>query len=1043
MKYKLILLGLMILYCSDVFAQNKIVEYEYWLNDAYQSKVTKSITPIATLDLDTDIDLPNAKIGFNLLNIRFKDSEGRYSVTNSKFFFFGGKSESQSNNITEIEYWIDDNYLNKKSISVKDGDDISELLDVSELLNGFYVVNIRFKNNSGLWSGVTSQHFFKAGNGESDENLIVEYRYWTDENYNQAKIIRLDKPIKLYELNSVIDIPDESAESVHIQFLDTAGLWSVVYTKAFTPEAEFEVFNTINTFSFKNNTAFGVKYNWDFGNGSTSIAVHPTYTYPQPGVYDVCLIAENNLGKDTICKTVTVIGVREVVSTKAGNTGDATLNIYGGGFTDDAVVYLEDAQGNKINTQRLFLYKLDALTANFDLRGAKVGVYSVVVELNGKKYTLDNAFTIENGTGPQPYVNIAGRDRILFGRWQTYTLNFGNKGNVDATGVPLMLIFSETAGFDIEFPELVLNQNVHLKADEYYNDFKDLPNYFKIDNLFGEAFNGMVYALYIPVIAANSNHSMQIRFKTDKNIEMYAWVTEPYFMSPIDKKIEDCIRIAMMKAFKDGLADIGLNNMPVVGCIYGFWNQYLESRAWEYATPDADPSQKSREKSWKETIFSWGNSALDLTVLIFNCAKDFVAPLKAYSIAVQVAVLINNIKGNYLMEQECREKYKPLSQENKKIAAVASFDPNEIVGPTGFSDANYTLNNLAYPYTIYFENLKSATAPAQEVIIIDTLDPTKFDFSTFSFGKVTWQNKQITPLPGLKEFTLDYSLQPENPNILRINAKFDESTGVVYWQMITLDSLTMDLTEDPDGGFLPPNKNSPEGEGHVEFSINLKPNLPNNEKIDNIAKVYFDLNEPIVTNTYSNKIDIVAPTSKLTEIFYTKTPNFYRITSTSSDEGSKVRHKLIYTKINNGNYFPLITTNEETFYVQLDADSTYYFFSQAIDSVGNIEPLKSNYEISTLKIGVNDITIEISDFSITPNPANNFANFELHLLANSKVVISIYDFNGRILYFKDLGIVNDLNHKEFIDLTEFAIGQYIVRTQIGNTSIIKLLNITR
>jgi len=1022
-------------------AQNSIVQYEYWLNNDIQSKVVKQASG-AVLNLEEDIDVTGAKMGYNIFNIRFKDSNGKYSSTYSKFFFYGGKSTQGENEIVELEYWAGSNYDGAKRISISGDDNIIENLDLKDLPNGFHLLSIRFRDVAGLWSSPVSKYVFKAGSSDSEDNLITEYRYWTDDNFTTATTVKLDKPIALYELNSIIELPNESAETFNIQFLDIAGLWSVVYTRAFTPEAAFEVFNTINTYSFKNTTTFGSTYLWKFGDGTQSELVHPTHSYTQPGVYEVSLIATNNLGKDTAYQLVTVNGIREVVAKKAGNTGDATLHIYGGGFSNESTVYLEDAQGNKIIPDNNLWFKLDAISATFDFRGKNPGIYNVIVEHDGKKYDLPNSFTLEQGTAPEPYVNIAGRSAMLFGRWQTYTLNFGNKGNVDATGVPLILIFNQPSGFEVEFPELVLSQNTHLKADEYYDDFKDLPTYFEIDNLFGEWFNGRVYALYIPVIPANYNGSMQIRIKSNENVEMYAWVTEPYFMSPIDKKIEDCIRIAMMKAFKDGLADLALNNMPVVGCIYGFWNQYLESYAWEYAQPDAHPDYKNRQKSWGETIFSWGNSALDLTVLIFNCAKDFIAPLKAYSVAVQVAVLINNIKGNYLIDKECREKYKPQSMEHKQVAAVASFDPNEIVGPTGFSENNYTLNNMNYPYTIYFENLKTASAPAQEVIIIDTLDAEKFDFSTFSFGKIVWQNKQIAPLPGLQEFTLDYDLKPQNANLLRVNGKFDPMTGIVYWQFITLDPQTMDLTEDPFGGFLPPNQSSPEGEGHVQFSVNLRDNLLNNEVIDNQAKIYFDLNEPILTNTYSNKIDIVSPTSKLSGIYYTPQPNTYRIHSEGSDEGSGIRHKLIYASINGGEYFPLLTSNQEIFFVELEADSTYYFFSQAIDSVGNAEPLKSTYEISTLNVSVTDKELNFDNFTIVPNPAEDFADLVFNLEEARNVIISVYDYTGRVLFIKHLGAVN-ANHTEQIDLIDFQSGKYLIRASIGNTSVIKMLNIVR
>lgn len=48
--------------------------------------------------------------------------------------------------------------------------------------------------------------------------------------------------------------------------------------------------------------------------------------------------------------------------------------------------------------------------------------------------------------------------------------------------------------------------------------------------------------------------------------------------------------------------------------------------------------------------------------------------------------------------------------------------------------------------------------------------------------------------------------------------------------------------------------NEPESKGFVMFSIKKMPNLPLNTQIQNKASIYFDYNEPIVTNTVSSKL---------------------------------------------------------------------------------------------------------------------------------------------------------------------------------------------
>ncbi len=59
-----------------------------------------------------------------------------------------------------------------------------------------------------------------------------------------------------------------------------------------------------------NSTANATSWIWEFGDGSpTSASENPNHVYTAPGIYNVCLIAMNACGADTICKLVTVAGV--------------------------------------------------------------------------------------------------------------------------------------------------------------------------------------------------------------------------------------------------------------------------------------------------------------------------------------------------------------------------------------------------------------------------------------------------------------------------------------------------------------------------------------------------------------------------------------------------------------------------------------------------------------------------------------------------------------------------------------------------------------
>ncbi len=64
---------------------------------------------------------------------------------------------------------------------------------------------------------------------------------------------------------------------------------------------------------------------WDFGDGGTSTDQNPSYTYTDPGVYTVTLVASNEANADTL-EVVDLITVNEVIS--VANIGAERLSIY-------------------------------------------------------------------------------------------------------------------------------------------------------------------------------------------------------------------------------------------------------------------------------------------------------------------------------------------------------------------------------------------------------------------------------------------------------------------------------------------------------------------------------------------------------------------------------------------------------------------------------------------------------------------------------------------------------------------------------------------
>jgi uncharacterized repeat protein (TIGR01451 family) len=190
-------------------------------------------------------------------------------------------------------------------------------------------------------------------------------------------------------------------------------------------------------------------------------------------------------------------------------------------------------------------------------------------------------------------------------------------------------------------------------------------------------------------------------------------------------------------------------------------------------------------------------------------------------------------------------------------------DPNEKTGPAGFGEQHIITASSELRYTVYFENVITATAPAQEVFVTDYLDP-NLDWSTFQLGDSAIGDQTIatTGDPGLSYSRVvipDYRPGVSKNWWVDVTAQLNNQAGRVDWVFRTLDPETGELPEDAAAGFLPPNDATGRGEGHVSFSIIPKPRVAMGTRITNTASIVFDTNPAIQTNEVWNTLGKVAP----------------------------------------------------------------------------------------------------------------------------------------------------------------------------------------
>jgi len=327
---------------------------------------------------------------------------------------------------------------------------------------------------------------------------------------------------------------------------------------------------------------------------------------------------------------------------------------------------------------------------------------------------------------------------------------------------------------------------------------------------------------------------------------------------------------------------------------------------------------------------------------------------------------------------------------------VSSWDPNEIVGPAGFGDQNHLAEIPRMNYTIYFENLKEATAPAYRVQVVDTLSAL-FNHETVEFAETSHSGTEY-------------------------NWTMERDGNILKW--------------DIEGIELPPNVTPPEGEGFVRFSVELKDGLPSGTVIENRATIIFDMNPPITTNTWVNVLDFEAPSTLMNPISYSAGDTLITVSCNASDNenGSGVGMYEFFASVDNGPFQSLgqSAQNSIVYTIPDSTKNNYRFYTLVTDNVGNAEKTVPEYaELNSLLVNAGFVDNHAGDLMVFPNPASNRLTVLYPGIPRETCTIEIRTITGQLVYSEiSEGIA--LSGGITIDTRDFLSGHYILRLVFGN-----------
>lgn len=740
----------------------------------------------------------------------------------------------------------------------------------------------------------------------------------------------------------------------------------------------FEYVQEGNICYFHQKSEGGETFDWNFGDNMTSTDVNPTKIYGSPGTYQVCLTVTGRENSGTWCEAVDVKGIDHITPAFGGNTGGLTIHIFGGGFSQNSTAILRKTGQSDLPALKNIYDPKGSISAVFDLTDKALGEWDMVIKTGGSEQILPRAFRLVPGEKAKPWVVYAGGGNMRINRWTPQTITIGNSANVDAYGVVLWVAVPNTPDFEIVFLNLNV-QKPQLAIDRGWSDLLDsIGLYVVVDSFFGKPSDSRVYSFYFPYLPANSAFNISTRVRMAKPVkeQVQVAVSAPFYASPLSPDVQACIAFAAVKA----CIKAGIGFIPGAPCITGTLSVISD-------IADDNPPTPSSFENIDVKSFGW-----NLGTNLFECASSLIP---GGNLVAGVLTIVTSSVEAKQEHDDCLKGFwpSPFSIFQILYYGVTSWDPNEKLGPAGFSEENYIPLTSKMAYQINFENKATASAPAQTVIVTDTLSNSLYDLDNFAFGPVGFGDSTFHPTAASQKFGIETDLRPQKNLILRITGELDTATRVIRWQFISLDPDSRDLVSDPLLGFLPPNVLPPEGEGFVSFTVGVKDVL-HGDVIENKASIVFDENVPILTNVFVNSFDTKAPESRLiAEDPVSRDTNFV-LDIQGSDDGSGVRLFEIWVSENNSAYVLDRYVSTNTFVFTGAFGSYYRFYSIAVDSIGNREvaPQVADAEVSVISSVRDQRGWE--GVRVYPVPSVGTVILEFPLTESRLVSARLYDSRG-------------------------------------------------
>ncbi len=924
------------------------------------------IADISDASIHFDLNVSDLSNGIHQLSYYIKDNNGKITRRNSSFFT---KTPIGGNGISRWKYMLNGDNTTDNVITLKNNVDtlnIITLLPVKSVPIRSLCYNFSIENGKPI---IYAKNDIEFWFWDTQDKCVGFRRQYIDENVCQE--LKVDEmPVLQSNVITRVNRPTEN---------------EIKWYKFEAEEGDSLALNadkacTIDIFSPTGKPIYTAS-------GAESVSPSGTHLYETGtfyvGVHDMTAKYGNEINLNF--QLIDKYAVLSQDVRKVGNGGISTISFNGNGYLYLNSISIDN--GNTIIKDFDIKYKSNTeIEATFDFNGAELGKYDITLHFVDDELKLSNALTVETAKEITLTNNVEFDTQFLRGTSSEYTVTVTNNGNMTAYKVPIY-VYVETPltelippikmnGFDlpgvldgVDLSEFSQNDIKYLqeKVAEirdglYFNKFKT------ISKETGDSI--LVQSNYFFVeIPPYSTKTYTISINSDQAISCYVTTPEEWIALMVTEGGAYRNNIKTLNYASDWyccykeqiecvLTVVGNISELVSMCVPEGTPASVVSDVISCATSTlgyvssfagtAMCNKEEVEKNLYDKAMAASNS-ISVVDYVKDCLLKKILDKFSFGKIAEIWEIISNLNSYTLQHvdttvgcitafTEKKPNCPPIPPQGGKSTPVNSLDPNDIHGYVAESGSRYVGKNVkTVNYMIEFENDSTfATASAHKIELIDTLDVNTLDISSIVPKKIKIGEYEY-PFKDNNNGVATIDLRPNINAIAQVAVNVSKN-GVLNCEIISLDPMTMEPTDDIMAGILPVNDSEGRGQGYFTFNIGLKEGMADGTEISNKSDIIFDSNEPISTPYWINETDYVDPVSKIDTIECVS-DTIVNLRFSGEDNRSGIWRYTLYVQPGDGSDWFLAKENIEADSCEYKVypEINYGFCVVATDSAGNVE----------------------------------------------------------------------------------------------------------